>query len=96
MTRRVIMLLLMFVVACVMLYVSRFWFVELWSRPGLFGLRDLRPQGDLLSRWLRGTSFAPFELLIWACGAFLILTWLQKIVDFFNPTDPEAGESDEH
>ena len=84
--KRIFLLSLIAIVGIVMLYLSRFWFLDLWPRQGLFGIRDLRPGGGLLDRWLRGTDFRPFELLIWACAVFLILTWLQKLVDFiFRP-----------
>ena len=79
--KRVGLLLLVAAVAIVMFYLSRFWFLDLWPRSGLFGIRDLRPGGGLLGRWLRGTDFRPFELMIWACGVFLILTILQSIID---------------
>lgn len=73
-----------------MLYLSRFWFLDLWPRQGLFGWEALRPGGGLIGRWLRGTLFAPFELLIWAVGVFLVLTWTQKIIDFlFTPKSDE-------
>ncbi len=65
----------------VLVYLSRFWWLRLWGRDGLFGIKDLRPQGGLLARWLRGTDLAPFELLIWVIGVFLILTILQKAYD---------------
>ncbi|WP_223423752.1 hypothetical protein [Tateyamaria pelophila] len=68
-------------VGIVLLYLSRFWIWSVWPRSGLFGLEDLRPQGGLLATWLRGTDFAPFELLVWAIGVFLILTILQKLYD---------------
>jgi hypothetical protein len=84
MSKRLIAMALTFLVAAILLYLSRFWIFELWARPGLFSINELRPQGGLLGRWLRGTSFAPFELLIWAVGLFLVLTWLQKLLDFFN------------
>ncbi|WP_147106417.1 hypothetical protein [Tateyamaria sp. syn59] len=71
--------------AAILFYVSRFWDFRLWSRDGLFGVEALRPQGDLVARWLRGTDLAPFELLIWAVGAFLVLTLLQKLYDLLNP-----------
>ena len=69
------------IVAAALFYISRFWDFRLWSREGLFGIEDLRPQGGLLARWLRGTDLAPFELLIWVIGAFLLLTVLQKLYD---------------
>jgi hypothetical protein len=40
-----------------------------------------------LGRWLRGTSLAPIELMIWACGAFVILTWLERLFARFNKND---------
>ncbi len=95
--KRVFLLLLVALLGAVMLYLSRFWMFDLWSRPGLFGLPELRPNGGLLARWLRGTPFAPFELLIWATGVFMILTLLQKIVDFFSPqpdVDPGPEKDD--
>lgn len=80
--KRIILLLLVFMVGAIMLYLSRFWFLELWPRSGLLGWEALRPGGGLLGRWLRGTAFAPFELLIWICGVFMVLTYLQRAVDF--------------
>ncbi|MCV6584033.1 MAG: hypothetical protein OIF47_00715 [Marinibacterium sp.] len=68
-------------VAATLFYVSRFWDFRLWSRDGLFGIETLRPQGGLLARWLRGTELAPFELILWVIGVFLVLTWLQRIHD---------------
>jgi len=92
--KRVLLLLFVALLGVVMLYLSRFWVFELWSRPGLFGLSELRPNGGLLARWLRGTPFAPFELLIWGVGVFMVLTFLQKIFDFFSPsTDPEKDDT---
>ncbi|WP_298295516.1 hypothetical protein [uncultured Litoreibacter sp.] len=94
--KRVVLLVLMAVVGAVMLYLSRFWIFDLWGRPGLFGIQELRPNGGLLARWLRGTPFAPFELLIWATGVFLILTYLQKFIDFLTqPNAPEEETTDD-
>jgi hypothetical protein len=84
MTRRVLSLLIVAIVTIILLYLSRFWVFDLWSRAGLFGVTELRPDGGLLARWLRGTPFAPFELLIWACGVFVVLTWVQKLYDRFG------------
>lgn len=81
MMRRIIWMTVTVIVAVVLLYLSRFWVFEFWSRDGLLGVKELRPQGGLLARWLRGTEAAPFELLIWVLGGFLILTGLQKIHD---------------
>ena len=66
-------------------YVSRFWTFRLWPRDGLLGVEALLPQGKLVGQWLRGTDFAPFELLIWGIGAFVALTILQKLYDLLNP-----------
>lgn len=91
--KRVSLLLLITVVGAVLLYLSRFWVFDLWPRSGLFGIQELRPGGGLLGRWLRGTPFAPFELLIWAAGGFLVLTYLQKFIDvLFKPAEPSEDE----
>lgn len=92
--KRIALLVLMAVLGIIMLYLSQFWFLDLWPRSGLFGWQELRPDGGLLGRWLRGTPLAPFELLIWACGVFLILTYLQKFIDFILPA--KTPEEDAH
>ena len=92
--KRIALLLLVAAVGIIMLYLSRFWFLDLWPRSGLVGWQELRPGGGLLGRWLRGTQFAPFELLIWAAGVFLALTWLQKLVSFL--TKPHSPAEDDN
>ena len=87
--KRVIWLIVTAGMAVVFFYLSRFWYLRLWGREGLFGQDALRPQGGLVGQWVRGTDFAPFELLIWVIGVFLVLTALQKIYDLFN-RPPEA------
>lgn len=82
--KRIFWLSIVALVGVILLYLSRFWFVSLWPRSGLFGVEALRPQGDLIAVWLRGTDLAPFELMIWAVGVFLILTVLQKLYDRLN------------
>ncbi|MGB1389667.1 MAG: hypothetical protein ACPG61_12355 [Paracoccaceae bacterium] len=82
--RRLFWMLLIIALGAAFFYISRFWDFRLWGREGLLGLEWLRPQGGLLARWLRGTDLAPFELLIWVVGVFLILTGLQKIFDRFT------------
>lgn len=47
----------------------------------LFGVGWLPQQGDLATRWLRGTWFAESALLVWAVAAFLILSALQRLWD---------------
>ncbi len=79
MIKRLTWLLITALVAFVLFYMSRFWVFDLWSRPGLFGLRALPPDGNLLARWLRGTPLAQFDLIIWVCGTFILLTWLEKL-----------------
>lgn len=87
MIKRIFALLLVAAAALILLYLSRFWIFEWWGRDGLFGVRELRPQGGLLARWLRGTPLAPFELLIWICSAFVLLTWLERLLAKFNKHD---------
>ncbi len=91
--KRITLLLLMAVLTIVLFYLSRFWFLDLWARGDFFGLR---PDGGLLRRWLRGTQFAPFELLIWAVGVFMILTWLQRLVDFITSKFTQPGDEHDH
>ena len=81
---RIFGLLLAVAVGAVLLYLSPFWVFEFWGREGLFGIPQLRPEGGLLGRWLRGTMFAPFDVLAWVVGAFLILTWTERIFALFN------------
>ncbi len=90
--RRVISLFIVTLVAVILFYISRFWYLALWPRSGLLGIEQLPPQGGLLAQWLRQTDLAPFELLIWAVAGFLILTYLQKLFDRFKRDDPETGE----
>ena len=94
MTRRAVTLVLIALLALVLLYLSRFWFLSLWDRGGLFGVEELRPQGGLLGRWLRGTFAAPFELLIWATGGFIVLTWAQKLIDRLTAPPPKGDKDD--
>ncbi|PTX57098.1 hypothetical protein C8N43_1764 [Litoreibacter ponti] len=89
--RKLIFLSLAAAIAAILFYLSRFWFLSLWPRSGLFGLDALPPQGGLVGRWLRGTDAAPFELLLWAIGCFLVLTWSQKFYDLVT-SDPDAGD----
>ena len=81
MTRRIFWMIVTIIVAAILAYLSRFLVFDLWGRGGLFGVQELRPQGGLLGRWLRGTPFQPFELIIWFIAMFLVLTWLEKAYD---------------
>lgn len=79
MIRRIVLLAVTALLAAALFYVSRFWFLSLWPRSGLFGVDALRPQGGLVAQWLRGTDLAPFELLVWAILAFLVLSAAQAL-----------------
>lgn len=93
--KHVLFLALMAVAGLILLYLSRFWFFDLWPRAGLFGVEQLHPGGGLLGRWLRGTPLAPFELLIWAGGVFLGLTYLQRFVDFVSKLRAQDAKNTE-
>lgn len=67
-------------VTVILFYVSRFWPFDFWARQSWLAQIGLRPQGGLLQVWLRGTPFAPFELIIWGATSFLILSWTEKLV----------------
>ena len=90
--RRIVTMAIVAFLTAIMFYLSRFWFLSLWPRSGLFGIEQLRPQGGLLARWLRGTDAAQFELIIWAIGCFLVLTFAQSIYDRLTASD-DTGES---
>ncbi|MDJ0612656.1 MAG: hypothetical protein QNJ29_03205 [Rhizobiaceae bacterium] len=81
--KRAFSLSLMFVIGTILFYISRFWPFSFWDRPGLFGWGQLPPNGGLLRRWLRGTDFTAYELLIWIVLVFLCLTAVQKFSDRF-------------
>ena len=85
--KRILWLAAMTLVSLILFYASRYWTLRLWGRDGLFGLEALRPQGNLFAQWLRGTELLPFSLLIWAIACFILLTWLQKLSDFFAAKD---------
>ncbi len=87
MGRRITWMLITIIVMIPVFYLSRFWVFDFWGRDGLFGIKEIRPQGGLLDRWLRGTPFAPFELLIWLAGVFCILTWLEKAYAALTKSD---------
>ena len=76
---RFLKILLVFIAALALLYISRFWPLELWARNGAMAELGLRPQGGLLQVWLSGTNLAAFELVIWAFIVFITLSFLEKI-----------------
>jgi hypothetical protein len=82
--RRVLSLASIFALSAFLVYLSRFWIFDLWGREGLFGVRILSPRGDILGTQLRGTALAPFALLLWAIGVFVLMTVIQGIVDKFR------------
>lgn len=84
MMKRITWMIITFGIAAILLYLSRFWTFDLWGRDGLFDVKEIRSKGGLLARWLRGTPFAPFELLIWLGGVFAVLTWLEKAYGFLG------------
>lgn len=92
--KRIVLLSLMFVITAVAFYLSQFWFLDLWPRSGLFGIEAIRPGGGLLARWLRGTQFAPFALMIWAIGIFLLLTYLERFIAYISTPTPPTKEAD--
>ena len=64
----------------ILLYLSRFWiWVAPWGPEGLFGLKQISPWGDNIRWWLRGTGLGEFAIVIWGCGAVIVLSMLQWI-----------------
>lgn len=65
------------ILTLLLLHVSRFWvWVGPWSNDGLFGLGILSPYGNMVNFWLAGSWLQDFDILIWGCGAFLLLSAL--------------------
>lgn len=75
---RVLGLLTTACLAAAALYVSEFWVFRLWEGR-LWDVQALRPGGDVLAFFLRGTDARPFALIIWAVLVFLFLTLCQWI-----------------
>ena len=75
---RILGLLLAVGLLVILAYLSRYWDFRWWSRDGLAGVEALRPQGDLVRRWLRGTPFSPFDVVLWGVGGFLLLSLAQS------------------
>ncbi len=89
MTARILRIAAMLIVSVVLLYMSRFWPFELWSRPGLFGMRSLPPGGDALRVWLRGTPYVTFAIPIWVIVGFLALSLTERLTAIKPPTEGE-------
>lgn len=83
--RRMIAILIVICVAIILLYVSRFWPVELWGRRSPLGELGLRPGGGMVQFWLRGTPLAQFDLIIWVVGSFITLSLTEKLVQRVAP-----------
>ncbi|MEM9812089.1 MAG: hypothetical protein AAF913_05415 [Pseudomonadota bacterium] len=78
MTRRLTGLALAAVLTLAALYTSAYWTFRLWPRrEPPFGLEWLRPQGDLVDQWVRGTPLDVYEVLVWGVGVFLVLSAVQ-------------------
>ncbi len=86
MIRNVLAPILAVAALAVIFYASRYWFLRLWDDP-LFDIAILRPQGGIIGRWLRGTDFAAFDLILWAIAAILLLSVLQWLIDRLPPSD---------
>ncbi len=84
MTRRIVGLALALLLCVVLFYISRFWDFRLWTGK-LLGIEGLRPQGGLLALWLRGTPLAPYELLVWVVGGFLVLSLAERLFTWAWP-----------
>lgn len=84
MIERLVKIAATLLVAVALLYISQFWNWRLWSGDAPFGLR---PAGDLVSVWLRGTSFSTFDLIAWVAGGFLALSALEKLLSWLFSRD---------
>lgn len=65
-------------ISVALIYLSRFWiWTAPWSNDGLLGIKDVSPYGDVLRRWLSGTWFRDFDIVIWGLAAIVLLSLLQ-------------------
>jgi hypothetical protein len=79
--------LVAFLLAAALLHASPWWpwrvlcgplaDTTLCGRAGVFGVAWLHWQGDWVARQLRGTALSQVALLVWACGAFALLSLAQ-------------------
>ena len=66
--------------AVIIAYASRFWpWPGFWSAEGAFGVPWLHPNGEWVRRFLRGTMFARFDVLVWGALAFLLLSLAETL-----------------
>ncbi|ETX13216.1 hypothetical protein OCH239_12905 [Roseivivax halodurans JCM 10272] len=82
--RRLVALSLAILGGVAVAFASRFWVLPLWS-GGLFGIDALPAEGGLVRRWLQGTPFAPFELIVWLAGGVLLLSATEALTAWFAP-----------
>ena len=85
--RLILQLLIVLAVATVLLYISRFWPFEFWGRKHPLAEFGLRPDGNMLRVWLRGTPVASFDLFIWILISFPILSVTEKLCQLLRPNE---------
>lgn len=78
--KRVLAIFIVVLVSVALLYLSRFWPFQLWSGRSPLGQLGLRPGGNMIAVWLRGTSLAQFDLILWGVGSFMVLSWTERLV----------------
>lgn len=83
--RLILQILIVLIAATVLLYISRFWPFEWWERKSFLAESGLRPDGNMLRIWLRGTPVASFDLVIWILICFPVLSVVEKICQLFRP-----------
>ena len=79
MMRLILQLLVVVLASTVLLYISRFWPFEWWGRKHALAELGLRPDGNLLRFWLRGTPLASFDVVIWILISFPVLSFAEKV-----------------
>ncbi len=78
---RIAGLILATVLVALIWYTSRYWDLALWPREGLFGVEAIRPQGDLVTQWTQGSPLRPYNIVLWAIGWFLVLSFVQWLLE---------------
>jgi hypothetical protein len=76
---RILGLFLVVLLLALLVYLSRYWTFRWWDSGGLAGIEALRPQGDLVRRWLRGTPFSTYDIVAWGVGGLLLLSVIQSL-----------------
>lgn len=81
------------VFAVIITYASRFWpWPGFWSTEGVFGVSWLHPNGEWVKRFLRGTVFARYDLLIWGGLAFLLLSIAEALGSRWHKQIDQAAD----